>query len=141
MRNLYVLLQFFLGEGFVAFDDLSVESISLNNIMTIECFGNNTSTSVKATSQLFHVYDAPTTGLLNEISNTFHYKGKMEYIMPVLLAYDNNMGTISCNGCPAGTVIFIRLKKISCFLYFLGSVGRKARGDNFNICWSPLKQC
>ena len=88
----------------VAFNDLSIGSISLNNIMTIECFGNNTSTSVKATSQLFHVYDAPTTGLLNEISNTFTYKGKMEYIMPVLLALDNTEGTITCTGCPAGTL-------------------------------------
>ena len=90
------LIFLIIGEGLVTFDDLSIERVSLNNIMTIECFGNSTSTSVKATSQLFHVYDAPTTGLLNEISNTFYYKGKMEYIMPVLLAFDSNMGTISC---------------------------------------------
>merc|ERR1712079_251919 len=38
------------GDGLVAFDDLVIEDMSLNNIMTIECFGNNTSTTISATS-------------------------------------------------------------------------------------------
>ena len=86
----------------VAFDDLIIEEMSLNNVMTIECFGNFSSTTVSATSQLFHVYDAPTTGLMTEINTSFSYKGSLEYIQPILTAFNDNLGTMSCTGCPGG---------------------------------------
>jgi len=109
------------ADNMVAFDDLIIEEMSLNNVMTIECFGNFSSTTVSATSQLFHVYDAPTTGLMTEINTSFSYKGSLEYIQPILTAFNDNLGTMSCTGCP-GT--------------------RKKRSaeniEEFNKSWSPL---
>ena len=90
------------ADNMVAFDDLIIEEMSLNNVMTIECFGNFSSTTVSATSQLFHVYDAPTTGLMTEINTSFSYKGSLEYIQPILTAFNDNLGTMSCTGCPGG---------------------------------------
>jgi len=114
------------GEGLVAFDDLIIEEMSLNNIMTIECFGNNTSTTVMATSELFHIYDAPTTGLLTQINTDFTYNGKISIIQPILDAFSSSMGTIECTGCPAGSI----------------SGDKKSEAtQSFNECWSPLKNC
>jgi len=114
------------GEGLVAFDDLIIEEMSLNNIMTIECFGNNTSTTVMATSQLFHIYDAPTTGLLTQINTDFTYNGKISIIQPILDAFSSSMGTIECTGCPAGSI---------------SGDKKSVATQSFNECWSPLKNC
>ena len=108
-NHLTIDLNLFLGEGLVAFNDLVIEEMSLNNIMTIECFGNNTSTTIKATSQLFHIYDAPTTGLLTQLTTSFSYKGAIGEIQPILDAFDSSMGTISCKGC--GSKFFWKLQK------------------------------
>ena len=91
------------GDSLVAFDDLIIEEMSLNNMMTIDCFGNSTSTSLLATSQLFHVYDAPTTGLKTEVETLFSYKGKLANVLSLIDAFDSSMGTISCTGCPKGS--------------------------------------
>lgn len=109
------------ADNMVAFDDLIIEDMSLNNIMTIDCWSTNSSTAVSATSQLFHVYDAPTTGLMTEINTSFSYKGSLEHIQPILSAFSDSMGTIICTGCPGS---------------------RKKRSveemEEFNRSWSPL---
>ena len=92
----------FSGESLVVFDDLLIAEMSLNNRLTIDCFGNNTSTGLLATSELFHVYDAPTTGLKTEVETLFSYKGKLENVLSLIDAFDSSMGTISCTGCPKG---------------------------------------
>ena len=101
------------GEGLVTFDDLIIEEMSLNNVMTIECFGNNTSTTIKATSQLFHIYDAPTTGLLTQLTTVFSYKGAIGEIQPILDAFNSNMGTIECKGCGSKKISFHKNQKFS----------------------------
>ena len=98
------LIYVFSGDGLVAFDDLVIEDMSLNNIMTIECFGNNTSTTISATSQLFHIYDAPTTGLLTMVNTNFSYKGQIGVVQSVLDAFTSDMGTLTCTGCPGGKI-------------------------------------
>jgi len=115
------------GDGLVVFDDLIVEEMSLNNIMTIECFGNNTSSTISDTSVMFHIYDAPTTGLLTQVDTSFSYKGKISVVQDIISSFNSNMGTISCVGCPGG----------------IGSDSKK-KGKNkksFNDCWSPLSNC
>lgn len=76
--------------------------MSLNNIMTIECFGNNTSSTISDTSVMFHIYDAPTTGLLTQVDTSFSYKGKISVVQDIISSFNSNMGTISCVGCPGG---------------------------------------
>ena len=83
--------------------------------MTIECFGNNTSTTIKATSQLFHIYDAPTTGLLTQLTTVFSYNGAIGEIQPILDAFNSNMGTIECRGCGSKKKYFGNILKF----YFL----------------------
>ena len=94
------------GDGLVAFNDLLIEDMSLNNIMTIECFGNNTSSLVKATSQLFHIYDAPTTGLMTQLTTEFSYKGRIGDVQSILDAFNSNMGSLTCSGCGGKNQIF-----------------------------------
>ena len=89
----------FSGEGFVAFDDLIIEDRTLNNKMTIDCFGNNTSTEVKATSGFFHIFDYPTTGLRVSVVNSFKYNGKAEAVEAIIAGFDKDMGTMTCKGC------------------------------------------
>merc|ERR1711936_1013907 len=118
------------GDGLVVFDDLIVEEMSLNNIMTIECFGNNTSSTISDTSVMFHIYDAPTTGLLTQVDTSFSYKGKISVVQAIIDSFDSNMGTISCVGCPGG----------------IGSDSRRRRSiqsdvESYNDCWSPLSNC
>ena len=90
------------GESLVVFDDLLIEEMTLNNRLTIDCFGNSTSTSLLATSELFHVYDAPTTGLQTKVTTAFSYTGKVENVLDLIEAFEPSMGTISCDGCPKG---------------------------------------
>lgn len=88
------------GESLVVFDDLLIAEMSLNNRLTIDCFGNNTSTGLLATSELFHVYDAPTTGLQTVVSTSFSYTGSLGNVLDLIEAFEPSMGTISCDGCP-----------------------------------------
>ena len=92
------------GESLVVFDDLLIAEMSLNNRLTIDCFGNNTSTGLLATSELFHVYDAPTTGLQTVVSTSFSYTGSLGNVLDLIEAFEPSMGTISCDGCPKGNV-------------------------------------
>ena len=94
------------GESLVVFDDLLIEEMTLNNRLTIDCFGNSTSTSLLATSDLFHVYDAPTTGLQTKVTTDFTYTGKVENVLDLIEAFKPSMGSISCVGCPKGKYIF-----------------------------------
>jgi len=111
------------GDGLVAFNDLLIEDMSLNNIMTIECFGNNTSSLVKATSQLFHIYDAPTTGLMTQLTTEFSYKGRIGDVQSILDAFNSNMGSLTCSGC--------------------GGAASDASPNlaNYDDCWSPFSNC
>jgi len=116
------------GEGFVAFDDLIIEDRTLNNKMTIDCFGNNTSTEVKATSGIFHIFDYPTTGLRVSVVNSLKYTGKAEAVEAIIAGFDKDMGTMTCKGCRSAGAL----------------PGVKTIGENteaFNHCWSPLSQC
>ena len=112
--------------------------------MTIECFGNNTSTTISATSQLFHIYDAPTTGLLTMVNTNFSYKGQIGVVQSVLDAFTSDMGTLTCTGCPGGKIThcFCHLIIIICFPCLgVGRRRRSAEEDNaqaFNEAWSPL---
>ena len=90
------------GESLVVFDDLLIEEMTLNNLLTIDCFGNNTSTSLLATSELFHVYDAPTTGLQTVVTTSFTYSGNLGNVLDLIEAFKPSMGTMSCDGCPNG---------------------------------------
>ena len=83
----------------MAFDDLIIVDRTLNNKMTIDCFGNNTSTEVKATSGFFHIYDAPTTGLRVTVETTLKYEGKSEAVQAIIAAFDKDMGSMTCKGC------------------------------------------
>ena len=90
------------GESLVVFDDLLIAEMSLNNLLTIDCFGNSTSTSLLATSELFHVYDAPTTGLQTVVSTSFTYSGNLGNVLDLIQAFEPSMGSLSCDGCPEG---------------------------------------
>ena len=67
--------------------------------MTIDCFGNNTSTEVKATSGIFHIFDYPTTGLRVSQETTLKYAGKAEAVEAIIAGFDKDMGTMTCTGC------------------------------------------
>ena len=67
--------------------------------MTIDCFGNNTSTEVKATSGIFHIFDYPTTGLRVSVVNSLKYTGKAEAVEAIIAGFDKDMGTMTCKGC------------------------------------------
>ena len=67
--------------------------------MTIDCFGNNTSTEVKATSGIFHIFDYPTTGLRVTVVNSLKYTGKAEAVEAIIAGFDKDMGTMMCKGC------------------------------------------
>jgi len=113
------------GDGLVIFDDLIVESMSLNNVMTIECFADATSTTISDTSVMFHIYDAPTTGLLTQVDTTFSYKGKFSVVEDILSSFNSNMGTLTCTGCPGGIA---------------GDSSRSVQDlKSFDDLWSPLK--
>lgn len=71
-------------------------------MMTIECFADATSTTISDTSVMFHIYDAPTTGLLTQVDTTFSYKGKFSVVEDILSSFNSNMGTLTCTGCPGG---------------------------------------
>merc|ERR1719412_3079073 len=90
------------GDSLVVFDDLLIEEMVLNNKMTIDCFGNSTSTTLLATSDMFHVYDAPTTGLQTKVTTDFSYKGQLGNVLSLINVFDSSMGSISCTGCPNG---------------------------------------
>ena len=69
--------------------------------MTIDCFGNNTSTEVIATSGIFHIFDYPTTGLRVSSTNYLKYTGKAEAVEAIIAGFDTDMGTMTCSGCRA----------------------------------------
>ena len=69
--------------------------------MTIDCFGNNTSTEVIATSGIFHIFDYPTTGLRVRVDTVLKYEGKAEAVEAIIAGFDTDMGTMTCSGCRA----------------------------------------
>ena len=114
------------GDGLVLFDDLIVEEMSLNNVMTIECFGNQSSTTISDTSVMFHIYDAPTTGLLTQVDTSFVYKGKVSVVEDIIASFESTMGTLTCVGCPGG----------------VASDSKSVQNlEAYNNCWSPLSNC
>ena len=106
----------------MAFDDLIVEEMSLNNVMTIECFGDQSSTTISDTSVMFHIYDAPTTGLLTQVDTSFSYKGKISVVADILSSFNSNMGTLTCDNCNQ-------------------SGGEQVDIAAYDGCWSPLSSC
>merc|ERR1712183_595915 len=73
------------GESLVVFDDLLIEEMTLNNLLTIDCFGNSTSTSLQTV-----------------VTTSFTYSGNLGNVLDLIEAFQPSMGTISCDGCPKG---------------------------------------
>ena len=128
------------GDSLVMFDDLIIENMSLNNKMTIDCFGNATSTSLLATSDMFHVYDAPKTGLKTVTDTAFTYEGKLGNVQSLIEAFDSSMGSISCTGCPKGNDPHesSAVLKISVSGLLPGSSGDTVDISKFKDSWSPI---
>ena len=116
--------------------------MSLNNVMTIECFADATSKTISDTSVMFHISDAPTTGLLTQVDTTFSYKGKISVVEDILGSFNSNMGTLTCTGCPGGkwSVIPNFPTLINAIPGIAGDSSRNVQDLNsFNNRWSPLK--
>ena len=114
--------------------------MSLNNKMTIDCFGNATSTTLLATSDMFHVYDAPKTGLKTVTDTAFTYEGKLGNVQSLIEAFDSSMGSISCTGCPKGNDPHesSAVLKISVSGLLPGSSGDTVDISKFKDSWSPI---
>ena len=85
--------------------------------MTIDCFGNNTSTEVKATSDIFHIFDYPSTGLRVSVNNYLKYNGKASAVEAIIAGFDKDMGTLTCTGCRAagGAKYFMKTDSLKLF--------------------------
>ena len=89
--------------------------------MTIDCFGNNTSTEVKATSDIFHIFDYPSTGLRVSVNNYLKYNGKASAVEAIIAGFDKDMGTLTCTGCRAagGAKYFMKTDSLKLFFKVL----------------------
>ena len=86
----------------VEFSDLIIQESAHNMRMTVDCLGITTGTSLQATSDLFHVYDVPTTGLRTKVTTVFSYEGRIENVRKVIDDFDTSLGSLTCPNCPTG---------------------------------------
>ena len=98
-------LLYFTGDRNVVFDDLSINEAGLDYTATVSCSSVNYEAGViSATSPPFSVHIYPKTGLLRKSDIVFTYRGPYQEVMSLVTGFDSSMGSISCTGCPAGSV-------------------------------------
>jgi len=116
------------GEGAVVFDDLIVEEPGTNYDIVVDCTSSETNETISAMTIPFHVHDYPEVGMLRQTVTTFGFKGPLKRVAKILSAFEGSMGTVTCKGCPPGTV---------------ARSGPVADDDvdvgSYNECWSPIE--
>merc|ERR1719483_1010979 len=111
----------------VVFDDLLVEEPGTNYDIKIECTSSGTNETISVLSPPFFVHDFPQTGMLRQTITTFGFKGSLKKVANILDAFEGSMGSVTCKGCPPGTVQRSGL----------AADEDEATGP-YNECWSPI---
>jgi len=116
------------GDGAVVFDDLIVEEPGTNYDIVVDCTSSETNETISAMTVPFHVHDYPEVGMLRQTVTTFGFKGPLKKVANILSAFEGSMGTVTCKGCPPGTV---------------ARSGPVAHDDvdvgSYNECWPPIE--
>jgi hypothetical protein len=113
------------GENTATFDDLMMDEPGLYNALEVACTSSD-GTYLSAISAPFHVHDYPTTGMLRATDVKFTFKGPLKKVENILGNFNSAIGTVTCQGCPAGMVGRRRKRE---------ATGRKA---DLNLWSSPL---
>ena len=112
------------GQSEVTFDDLTVEQPGLSYDIDIICITTDGNQTLTAEGAPFHVHDFPETGMLRKTETKFTFKGPLKKVEDILASYVPAMGSVTCEGCPAGMVG--------------GRRKRSAENLAIDMCVSPL---
>jgi len=90
------------GKNSAVFTGLQINEEGEDFRLKLDCFSPEASVTVLATSEPFHVYEYPITGLVRKTETTIKFKGLFGQIEAVMEAFNQGMvSSFVCEGCPA----------------------------------------